>query len=273
MVRIRVRQIESSGSYRVNKIAWSKKVYRVAPSRAGRWGEGLEGVVGKVAAQGSPENAPVPPTEAAESRQTALLILCSMGVNVGLPLLEELLQIGSGRGARRAAPCSRALQVAPRGVRRPPPCLQPLLEELDLLLPTALVRALDFEQSILATACLRGRCAIRADARSGASTHGGLLLTHRKAFEESLLDLLWLRVTDSNKKAPIASAWADFEADILARCRSSSSGPPREIALSIFKVAQGQLGPPLALTEASLTPRLASRRSSFWRILIRHHRC
>ena len=40
MVRIRVKPIESRGSYRVNEIAWSEKVYRVV-SGAGRWGRGL----------------------------------------------------------------------------------------------------------------------------------------------------------------------------------------------------------------------------------------
>ena len=42
MVRIRVKPIESRGSYRVNEIAWSEKV-RVSPPlpRAGRWGQGL----------------------------------------------------------------------------------------------------------------------------------------------------------------------------------------------------------------------------------------
>ena len=35
MVRIRVKPIESRGSYRVNKIAWSEKVYRVASALEG----------------------------------------------------------------------------------------------------------------------------------------------------------------------------------------------------------------------------------------------
>ena len=34
MVRIRVKPIESRGSYRVNKIAWSEKVYRVASAES-----------------------------------------------------------------------------------------------------------------------------------------------------------------------------------------------------------------------------------------------
>ena len=35
MVRIRVKPIESRGSYRVNEIAWSEKVYRVASAESG----------------------------------------------------------------------------------------------------------------------------------------------------------------------------------------------------------------------------------------------
>ena len=41
MVRIRVKPIESRGSYRVNEIAWSEKVYRVVSAKSGRWGRGL----------------------------------------------------------------------------------------------------------------------------------------------------------------------------------------------------------------------------------------
>ena len=39
MVRIRVKPIESRGSYRVNEIAWSEKV--LASVESGRWGQGL----------------------------------------------------------------------------------------------------------------------------------------------------------------------------------------------------------------------------------------
>ena len=38
MVRIRVKPIESRGSYRVNKIAWSEKVYRVVSVESGEMG-------------------------------------------------------------------------------------------------------------------------------------------------------------------------------------------------------------------------------------------
>ena len=50
MVRIRVKPIESRGSYRVNKIAWSKKVYRVVSAKSGKMGArfGLEGWPEKV---------------------------------------------------------------------------------------------------------------------------------------------------------------------------------------------------------------------------------
>ena len=50
MVRIRVKPIESRGSYRVNKIAWSEKVYRVVSAKSGEMGArfGLEGWPEKV---------------------------------------------------------------------------------------------------------------------------------------------------------------------------------------------------------------------------------
>ena len=41
MVRIRVKPIESRGSYRVNEIAWSEKVYRVVSVESGEMGRGL----------------------------------------------------------------------------------------------------------------------------------------------------------------------------------------------------------------------------------------
>ena len=45
MVRIRVKPIESRGSYRVNEIAWSEKVHRVVSAKSGEMGArfGLEG--------------------------------------------------------------------------------------------------------------------------------------------------------------------------------------------------------------------------------------
>ena len=50
MVRIRVKPNESRGSYRVNKIAWSEKVYRVVSAESGEMGArfGLEGWPEKV---------------------------------------------------------------------------------------------------------------------------------------------------------------------------------------------------------------------------------
>ena len=50
MVRIRVKPIKSRGSYRVNKIAWSEKVYRVVSAESGEMGArfGLEGWPEKV---------------------------------------------------------------------------------------------------------------------------------------------------------------------------------------------------------------------------------
>ena len=71
MVRIRVKPIESRGSYRVNEIAWSEKVCEV-------W---LGGVAGKGGAQGSPKSprklssrtagvgGAIPPAEATERPQ------------------------------------------------------------------------------------------------------------------------------------------------------------------------------------------------------------
>ena len=57
MVRIRVKPIKSRGSYRVKKIAWSKKVYRVVSAESGEMGArfGLEGWPEKVV-QGSPKS-------------------------------------------------------------------------------------------------------------------------------------------------------------------------------------------------------------------------
>ena len=83
MVRIRVKPIESRGSYRVNKIAWSEKVYRVVSAKSGEMGArfGLEGWPEKVVHRDLrkvPENsAPeprglevaIPPAEATERPQ------------------------------------------------------------------------------------------------------------------------------------------------------------------------------------------------------------
>ena len=83
MVRIRVKPIESRGSYTVNEIAWSEKVYRVVSAESGEMGArfGLEGWPEKVAAQGSPKSprklcsrtegvgGAIPPAEATERPQ------------------------------------------------------------------------------------------------------------------------------------------------------------------------------------------------------------
>ena len=83
MVRIRVKPIESRGSYRVNEIAWSEKVYRVVSAESGEMGArfGLEGWPEKVVHRDLrkvPENsAPeprgvggaIPPAEATERPQ------------------------------------------------------------------------------------------------------------------------------------------------------------------------------------------------------------
>ena len=75
MVRIRVKPIESRGSYTVNEIAWSEKVYRVVSAESGEMEArfGLEGWPEKVAHRDLrkvPENsAAVPPEEATERPQ------------------------------------------------------------------------------------------------------------------------------------------------------------------------------------------------------------
>ena len=74
MVRIRVKPIESRGSYRVNEIAWSEKVYRVVSAESGEMG--LEGWPEKVVHRDLrkvPENsAPEPRGLEVQSRQRRL---------------------------------------------------------------------------------------------------------------------------------------------------------------------------------------------------------
>ena len=72
MVRIRVKPIESRGSYRVNEIAWSKKVYRVVSAESGEMGArfGLEGWPEKVVHRDLPKTQ-LPRLEA-QSRQRRL---------------------------------------------------------------------------------------------------------------------------------------------------------------------------------------------------------
>ena len=77
MVRIRVKPIESRGSYRVNEIAWSEKVYRVVSAESGEMGArfGLEGWPEKVRRdlRKVPENsAPEPRGLEVQSRQRRL---------------------------------------------------------------------------------------------------------------------------------------------------------------------------------------------------------
>ena len=86
MVRIRVKPIESRGSYRVNEIAWSEKVYRVVSAESGEMGArfGLEGWPEKVVRRDLRKvsrtegvGGAVPPEEATERPQapTSLLTL------------------------------------------------------------------------------------------------------------------------------------------------------------------------------------------------------
>ena len=78
MVRIRVKPIESRGSYRVNEIAWSEKVCRVVSAESGEMGArfGLEGWPEKVVRRDLrkvPENsAPEPRGLEVQSRQRRL---------------------------------------------------------------------------------------------------------------------------------------------------------------------------------------------------------
>ena len=74
MVRIRVKPIESRGSYRVNEIAWSEKVYRVVSAE--RWGRGLawrpEKVVHRDLRKVPENSAPEPRGLEVQSRQRRL---------------------------------------------------------------------------------------------------------------------------------------------------------------------------------------------------------
>ena len=76
MVRIRVKPIESRGSYRVNEIAWSEKVYRAVSAESGEMGArfGLEGWPEKVVhrdlrSRTEGVGGAIPPAEATERPQ------------------------------------------------------------------------------------------------------------------------------------------------------------------------------------------------------------
>ena len=113
MVRIRVKPIESRGSYRVNEIAWSEKVYRVVSAESGEMGArfGLEGWPEKVVHRDLrkvPKNsAPEPRVGGAippllfDCASTSLQRLLQRLRQLRLPLTDELLHVGSG-AARRA---------------------------------------------------------------------------------------------------------------------------------------------------------------------------
>ena len=74
MVRIRVKPIESRGSYRVNEIAWSEKVYRVVSAESGEMGArfGLEKVVRRDLRKVPENSAPEPRGLEVQSRQRRL---------------------------------------------------------------------------------------------------------------------------------------------------------------------------------------------------------
>ena len=110
MVRIRVKPIESGGSYRVNKIAWSEKVHRVASAKSGEMGArfGLEGWPEKWRT-GIFEKLSF--RAAGQSRQRRLQrgprLPCSLCLfystsPIPRPLTDELLHVGLGWGLERA---------------------------------------------------------------------------------------------------------------------------------------------------------------------------
>ena len=117
-------RIESRGSYRVNEIAWSEKVYRVASAERGDGGEvWLGGVAEKVVHRDLrkvPENsAPEPRGLEVQSRQRRpqrdsrlpppLLMLSRLySRQLRLPLTNELLSVGLG-ASRRHRPTERAM--------------------------------------------------------------------------------------------------------------------------------------------------------------------
>ena len=116
MVRIRVKPIESRGSYRVNEIAWSEKVYRVVSAESGEMGArfGLEGGrkrwctgISEKSPKTQLPNGAIPPAEATERpllfdcASTSLHRLLQRLRQLRLPLTDELLHVGSG-AARRA---------------------------------------------------------------------------------------------------------------------------------------------------------------------------
>ena len=126
MVRIRVKPIESRGSYRVNEIAWSEKVYRVVSAESGEMGArfGLEGWPEKVVRRDLrkvPENsAPeprgvggaIPPAEATERPQapTSFLTVPLRLYNVSdSSACHSLMSSSVGGPRRRHRPTARAM--------------------------------------------------------------------------------------------------------------------------------------------------------------------
>ena len=100
MVRIRVKPIESRGSYRVNEIAWSEKVYRVVSAESGEMGArfGLEGWPEKVAQLSSRTEGFGGATERPQAPTSFLITSLQRVRQLRLPLTDELLHIGPGRG-------------------------------------------------------------------------------------------------------------------------------------------------------------------------------
>ena len=143
MVRIRVKPIESRGSYRVNEIAWSEKVYRVVSAESGEMGArfGLEGWPEKVVHRDLrkvPENsAPEPrglevnPASGGyrEAPGSHLLFDCASTCastslqrlrQLRMPLTDELLIVGLGRGAWRSPDVPKYPLHVPRSISLKP---------------------------------------------------------------------------------------------------------------------------------------------------------
>ena len=150
MVRIRVKPIESRGSYRVNKIAWSEKVYRVVSAESGEMGArfGLEGWPEKVVHRDLEKSAKTllpnrggwrcSPMRGGYREDSHLLFDCastSLRLHLRqLPLTDELLHVGPCRRLGRAPtrPTSRSTHHEPQtsaGQALPAGSAWPALEE------------------------------------------------------------------------------------------------------------------------------------------------
>ena len=141
MVRIRVKPIESRGSYRVNEIAWSEKVYRVVSAESGEMGRGLAwrggrkrwctGIFEKSPKTQLPNRGGWRCNPASggyrEAPGSHLLFDCastcastSLRSLRHLPLTDELLIVGSGRAAWRSPDVPKYPLHVPRSISLKP---------------------------------------------------------------------------------------------------------------------------------------------------------